>query len=291
MKSILTPLSFLLLTQATAQTIQYSDLSPYGVQADMQYLNADDLPALADGTGQTWDLSGLTLQNVGTLAFSPAAGTPYAGNYPVANWAWAQHITGLGSTYQYLAITANGIDLLARNVPGDAVEYTDAARIMQFPLAFGEGFTDAYVHATGSDTLVWTYAGHGTLITPMGTFTDVAKLVNDEGEVACWNRNPLYPVMVQDDDDILFFVQNNVGVAEQEPAMAHTWPNPCHDRLQVEHALPTTAWRVLDAQGRVLLTGTFGPAGQVDVRSLAAGSYSLVLLNGSGHMPLRFIKE
>ena len=48
MKSILTPLSFLLLTQATAQTIQYSDLSPYGVQADMQYLNADDLPALAD---------------------------------------------------------------------------------------------------------------------------------------------------------------------------------------------------------------------------------------------------
>ncbi len=291
MKLILTPLSWLLFVCTSAQTIQYSDLGPFGVQADMQYLSASGLPTLGDGTGQTWDLSGLALQQVGTMAFSPAAGTAYAANYPTANWVWAQSINGLGDAFHYLGITPNGIELLARNVPTSTVDYSDPAQVMKFPLAFGGSFTDPYTNTNGSDTLVWTYTGHGTLITPMGTFTDVAKLVNNEGEIACWKRNPLYPVMLQDDEDILFFVQNNVGVQEQHPDLLGAWPNPCRDVLNMAHAAPGSSWQVLDTQGRMLLNGAVDRQQQVDVRMLAAGSYLLVSHQGMRLSHVRFVKE
>lgn len=292
MKLISAPACALLCASLSAQTIQYTDLGPFGGEAEMHYLaDLAGFPVLATGTGQTWNLSGLALQAAGTMQFQPAAGTPYATTYPAANWVWVHHITGLATTYNYLNITATGIELLARNVPAATVDYSDPELVMQFPLAFGASFTDAYQHDGGSGSATWTFAGTGTLITPNTTITDAALLTCDNGDAAIWNRSPLYPVMIKDDDGAMFYTQTNVGVAEHADNRQLAWPNPCTDHLHLEHAMPATGWRVLDAQGRALLTGTFGPTKEVDVRSLAAGSYSLVLLKGNGQEHLPFVKE
>ncbi|MCB0757169.1 MAG: T9SS type A sorting domain-containing protein [Flavobacteriales bacterium] len=295
MRTFLTPLAGLLLLPLSAQhTIGQSDLSPFGVQTDMHLLSAPaTLPALSDGNNQTWDLSSITLQAVGTLNFTPASGTPYAATYPTANWAWAQIITGVGANYTYLDISATGINILARDVPSDPDNYTDPVQVMKFPLALGEAYTDSYSHSTGSSTATWTYTGAGTLITPLGTFMNVAKVQNNEGDLLLWNTAPLYPILIDDGDNVLVFAQNNVGVSEHQRSPVGTYPNPCRDRLTVDGAVAGSSWRIVDTQGRTLGIGTVGVTGdqQVDVSGLAPGSHVLVLNDHARFHCVRFMKE
>ena len=295
MRKTLTPLACLMLLSLSAQyTIQFSDLDPFGVETDMHLLNAPaSIPALSNGADQSWDLSGITLQNIGTQAFTTAVGTPYATTYPTANWVWSQTVTGLGTGYTYLNITSSGIDLLARNVPISTVDFSDPSQVMKFPLALGESYSDTYVNTNGGSTMTWTYSGHGTAITPLGTFTNVAKVENTEGDVLLWNTAPLYPIMIADEDNTLFFIQNNVGVNEQEESTFQTWPNPCRDMLNLASVVGGSEWSILDAQGRTLLNGQINRVGdqQMDVSHLASGSYVVVLNAGGQIRHARFVKE
>ena len=296
MRTLTAPLAFLVLSSLTAQvTIQYADLSAFGVATDMhQMLAPAALPALSDGSNQTWDLSGITLQAIGTLNFNTAAGTPYASTYPTANWVWAQNVTGVGTSYTYLAIAASGVDLVARNVPFSTLNYSDPSRVMQFPLAYGGVFSDTYVNDNGSGTVIWTYSGHGTAATPLGTFPDVAKLVSNEGDLLLWNTSPLYPIVIDDGNNVLFFAQNNVGVAEQGTTAVRAYPNPCHERLAISGTTPGTTWQILDDQGRNVAQGSLvatGTDAQVDVSALATGHYMLVLNDNGRPRHSGFIKQ
>ncbi|MCC6839354.1 MAG: hypothetical protein IT230_04270 [Flavobacteriales bacterium] len=289
MKLLSAPACALLCASLSAQTIQYTDLGPFGGEADMHYLaDLAGFPVLAAGTGQTWDLSGLALLAAGTMQFQPAAGTPYATTYPAANWTWVHQITGLATTYNYLNITTTGIELLARNVPAATVDYSDPERVMQFPLPFGASFTDAYQHDGGSGSATWTFAGTGTLITPNTTITDAALLTCDNGDAAIWNRSPLYPVMIKDDNDAMFYTQTNVGVAEHAGNPLKVWPNPCQGLLYAAHGTAAVPWQVQDAVGRIACSGTLDPSGLIEVQALAPGAYVLTV----GHAPpVRFVKE
>jgi len=296
MKTITTPLACLILSSLSAQvTIQYSDLSAFGAATDMHQMTAPAaLPTLSDGSNQTWDLSGITLQNIGTLNFNTALGTPYASTYPNVNWVWAQNVTGVGTSYTYLTIAASGIDVVARNVPFSTVNYSDPSRVMQFPLAYGGVFSDPYVNDNGSGTVVWTYSGHGTAITPLGTFPDVAKLVSNEGDLLLWNTDPLYPILIDDGDNTLFFAQNNVGIAEQADASVLTYPNPCHNRITLAGTSPGSKWIILDDQGRNVAQGSLVATGtdtRVDVSALVAGHYTIVLNDNSRPRHSGFIKQ
>ncbi len=293
MRRTLTPFASLLLLSLTAQpTIQYSDVSPDGVQTDMYRMTSPGaLPTLSDGADQTWDLSGITLQPIGTLSFTAAAGTPYAASYPDANWAWAQTVTGLGTAYTYLDITSGGIDILVRNLPLDPLIYSDPSQVMKFPLAFQETYDDTYVNNNGGSTMQWSYAGHGTAITPLGTTTDVAKVMSTEGDLLLWNLDPLYPILIDDSNFTLFFVQNNVGIAEQGSASVHTYPNPCNDQLRLNDVVPGSTWRIMDAQGRELNNGRVSTVSEVlDVSALATGQYIVLLQLGELVRRVSFVK-
>lgn len=295
MKAFTTPLAFLVLSSLSAQvTIQYSDLSQFGVTSDMYQMTAPAvLPAITDGVNQTWDLSGITLQNGGTLNFNTSTGTPYASTYPTANWVWAQNVTGLGTAYTYLTITSSGIDMVARNVPFNTLDYTDPTGVIRFPMAYGQVFSDPYTSTNGSSTVTWTYSGHGSAITPLGTYTNVAKLVSNEGDLVLWNTSPLYPILIADGNTTLFFLQNNVGIAEQGSTSMRTYPNPCHDRLTLVDASAGSTWQIMDGQGRRVSTGSLSLAAdqQIAVGNLASGSYVLVLTNGTGIRHSSFVKQ
>lgn len=293
-----TPLTFLaslfLLPLSAQHTIVYGDLSPFGVQTDMHVLvSPTTLPPLSDGNDQTWDLSGVTLQEAGTLDFDPASGTPYASTYPNANWAWAQDITGLGPNYIYLDISETAINIIARDVPSSPDNYTDPAQVMKFPMSLAESFTDTYVHTTGSSSYTWTYSGFGTVMTPLGTFTDVAKLESSEGDLLLWSTAPLYPILIAEGDNVLFFAENNVGVTEQHDSAVRIYPDPCQDHLTVADAAIGSMWRILDAQGRTLYQGSMasGANGNVDVRGLATGSYVFMLNEGNRVRRSTFMKQ
>ncbi len=280
--------------EAGAQvSIDFSDLSATGVLLDMYILTA---PGTAteptDGINQTWDLSSVTLQPLGTLDFTAASNTPFAASYPTANWAWAQTVTGLGTDHMYLNITATSLEVVATGVPSDVNNYTDAKRVLQFPMTFGQSFTDAYVDVDGPASVTWSYTGHGTALSPLGTFTDLAKVVSTEDDLVLWNTAPLHPMVIDDGTDVLVFVPANVGMADRYAPSVQVYPSPCTDRLYV-NAAATANWRITDLQGRVVKAGRFPSTSlqQLDVTDLSAGSYVLVLDEAGTQRTVRFSKQ
>lgn len=287
-------LAFFLLPLITTQaqpTLQSALVAPGGVQLDMYLLTSPgSATEPSDGVNQTWDLSSISLQPVGSLDFSNAALTPYANTYPSANWVWAQTVTGMGTDYMYLTIDINVLEVVATGVPSDVNDYINPKRILSFPMDLGQSQTDSYEDSDGPGTVTWTYSGHGTAITPVGVFGNVAKVASTEDEVTLWNTAPLYPLVIDDGTSVLVFAPGGVGVSERGAVPVQVYPNPCVESLFVEaHAAD---WRITDLQGRAVHSGRFtGPALQrVDVSTLTPGTYVLELDQDGQRRTVRFSK-
>lgn len=262
-----------------------------GVQLDLYLVTSPgSATEPSDGANQTWDLSSISLQPIGSLDFTQAGGTPYAMTYPSANWAWAQTITGVGTDYTYVTIDINVLELVATGVPADVNNYIDPKRLLSFPMDFGQSQTDSYEDSDGPGTATWTYSGHGTAITPLGIFGGLAKVGSSEGDIILWNTSPLHPAMIDDGSTILVFAPGDVGLSERGALFVQTYPNPCGQDLFVEAY--AADWRITDLAGRTMLGGRFhGPALQrVDVSTLVPGAYILVLDQDGQRRTVRFSK-
>ncbi|MBK7113773.1 MAG: hypothetical protein IPH60_15185 [Flavobacteriales bacterium] len=214
----------------------------------------------SDGANQTWDLSTITVQPVGTLDFIAASATPFAANYPTANWVWAQSLTGEGTDYVYLSITSSGIEVVANDVPSATNNYTDPKHILQFPMSLGQSLTDSYTDMDGPSSVTWSYTGHGTAITPLGTFADLAKVVSTEDDLLLWNTTPLYPLVIDNGSTVLVFAPSNVGIEASghgpqcrcTPILARTaWWWRCVQYRMAHHrpARPHGAQRMVQRHG------------------------------------------
>jgi hypothetical protein len=289
----LTLVSLLLSAFVHAQvTVQYGMLDPNGMQLTM-YLLTDPGSATepSNGADQTWDLSTITLQPIGTLDFISAAGTPYAATYPAANWVWRQNVTGLGSQYMYLNFSSSAVEVLATGVPLETNNYTNPKTVLQFPFSLGQSVTDTYTDNDGTSSVTWTYAGHGTAITPVGTFSNIVKVTSTEDDLVLWNTAPLHPLVIDDGSSVLAFGPSSVGIGEQADLTALTYPNPCTDVLYVD-VNAAAPWSLMDLQGRTLATGSFMGRGTqvIDIAALSTGSYVLVLGEGAARRSVRFSK-
>lgn len=77
-----------------------------------------------------------------------------------------------------------------------------------------------------------------------------------------------------------------VGIIEVDEPLgnATVFPNPTVDILQIESTVPGIGvkdleYQIIDLQGRIVMEGNAGSVGgQIDVRMLAASSYTLVLV-------------
>ena len=279
--------------QANAQvSIDFSDLSATGVLLNMYILTSPGTATEpSDGIDQTWDLSSVSLQPLGTLNFTAASNTPFAASFPTANWAWAQTVTGLGTDHTYLNIAATSLEVVATKVPSDPNPYTDPKKVLQFPMTFGQSFSDAYTDVDGPANVTWSYTGHGTAISPLGTFSDLAKLVSTEDDLVLWNTAPLHPLVIDDGSDVLVFVPANVGITDRHLPAVQVYPSPCTDRLYVNAS--TADWRITDLQGRTVKTGRFTSTSlqHVNVTDLSTGIHVLELNEAGARRTVRFSKQ
>lgn len=297
MHHIITPtLALLLVVPCThAQvTLEYTDVAQSGVQTNIYQLTggAPSTPP-SDGVDQTWDLTGATWQPIGTMHFRQAAGTPYAITYPDANWAWEQDITGVGMEYLYLQIDNSGMYVLADRVPTSPVVYTNSKKVLQFPMAFGNTFSDDYANNGGPDNVTWSYTGHGTLLTTIGNHPDLAKVWSNEGDVLFWNKSPLHPLVIAMSSNVRAYADAVIGISEVNGGRTVlAYPNPCTDRLTID-GVDAARWRITDLNGRLVLAGSFTFSGvqSLDVSALAAGSYHFLSDASSGLRVVRFSKQ
>lgn len=283
-----------LATLAPAQVTLTSGMLPSGTFTDRLYLvtSQGEAEMPTPGIDQTWDLSSATLLDIGTFTHRPAAGTPYAATYAPANIAWHMDMGLLGDNYTYMHLGTT-LDMVATDVPDEPNVYTDHLRVLSFPLSFGNTFTDTWAGTEGSGTVVWSYAGHGTALTSVGSFTDVVMLANDGGEVALWRTSPLVPLLLVRDGMILAMgPAADVGVEETTHARLAVHPVPCTDRLLVQSAA-AAPWRIVDMQGRTAAEGRFTAVGGqvVDTHALQPGAYLLVQQGAGLPGVARFIKQ
>lgn len=298
-KTILLPLALLHVCAMQAQpSIEHSSVAPFGVVTSMHTIpDPGTLPAIGDGMDQVWNFNNTVFQALGTMDFRTSAGTPYAGAFPLANWALAQHFTGQGTLYQYLRITSTALQMHGRNIPYNPVIYQQPTTVLKFPMAFGDSFLDQYVNEDGPNSRTWSYSGHGTILSPLGTFDNVAKVGNSLGDIILWNLSPLYPIFYYEAGSMYFTklisVNTDVGIGEPGGAAFRAWPNPCGDALHLSALAARTTWQVVDPQGRTVATGMATRPGeqQLDLGGVAAGSYVLVLDDAGQRSHVRFVKD
>lgn len=230
-----------------------------------------------DGPNQTWDFSSATLDlNAATCSFVDPGATPYGASYPTANL--AQSVTYLGTTaYNYFNLVPARLDMLAEDVgSGDETIYTDPKTPLEFPFSYPNYFIDYFTYDGTNYSVSRAYMGYGTVILPTGTYTNVVKMASTSGAINFFRSNPVEPlVQIEDDGTTIVFGDALVGVNEAAAgATLSAQPNPATDAVTIAGLAPNASWQLLDAAGRVQLSGMHAQGVlEIEVSSLPTGPY------------------
>ena len=231
MKTIST-LCMVLMLAATlnAQTLTFSNFST-AITAVLPATIANNSsfnPALVSttGNGVTWDASALTPMAgipVLQLIYGTPASTPYAGLYPLSNY--VQYDPALTATfnYDYLIISSDSMAKAGDYAPSGKHEiYQNPDKQLIFPFAYGQSFTDTYAktnysdattvssYQTGSRTV--TFNGYGTLMLPMGNFTNVGLFSSIRTNSLGPNSTTLIWIDLNNGQQLLYFSENDGDV-------------------------------------------------------------------------------
>jgi hypothetical protein len=137
------------------------------------------VPPGSAGASQTWNLSSMTMTSTSTSTATTAASTPSGSSFPSSNVALYD-----GSSYAYYQ-TSTGSWLNNGSVAGGVVfSYTNAEVMLNYPFTFGNSVVDAWgcnwssgsINFIRFGTSTITADGHGTVITPAGTFSNVLRV-------------------------------------------------------------------------------------------------------------------
>lgn len=203
MKKLLLPLIFLCLTTTTFGQILItnSDLAPVGTSVFLAY---DTLPGPAivpgeSGADRTWDFTNLNVHQLDTFRMVLPAATPYASEYPNANFASISRESDTTAVFSYmirnddrLSSTGTAIQggdealLLMHNEPDEI--------LLDFPVSYGDSYNENYITniimespEPGADS-VWLKTdvektthvdAWGSLTIPLGTYNVLRQRVDE----------------------------------------------------------------------------------------------------------------
>ncbi len=201
------------------------------------------LPEGPAGANVVWDFSTAFLYLDGNTyqVLEPAA-TPYAANFPTANNV-AKRTSSGSQYYYYFNNLADRLEAVADGISsmGSYDIFTANPKTkLKFPFAFGESVVDTYLaDGGGSGEITVTYDGYGTLITPLGTVTDVVRIktqmTGGNTNYDWYSLSPLLRVFTYGEGDLEWYGLPVTSVEEQDAAPAITvFPNPMTDLVQFQ---------------------------------------------------------
>ena len=298
---------------STAQTLQAPDLHPQGYT--FTYGVSNQQPS-------GWDWTNVfSLQDV-ALEFLPTDSTAYADGFASADFAQVTNIQG--AQYAYYSFDAEGMGFWGGvDATGIQVIHPEEIVTMPFPFTVGDVHQDSlsFVFDAAGDQvhrdihLTSVAAEWGSLLLPGElAFNDVMRveteqLIDDSASTmeaglllvttAFWAQDMPLPVaqsytyseVAGGDTSVLFvgseFMLETTMSLEMEPLVQqlHAFPNPAHDRVQMEGE-PGQPWEVRNASGQVVAQGQFNDVIQgLDVSRWEAGVYFAT----SGNQTLRLV--
>ncbi len=186
------------------------------------------------GNGVTWDFSSVIADD--TLApfetqFVDPVETPFAADFMNANLAQTLIEDSLeGDFYSYYQLTDDQFSILGlgANVEESGsikTVYSDPEVIMQFPFSFGNSFTDTwentstitsdigeFMNTTRGEVEV-TFDGTGTLITPAGSFDNVARIKTTSNDADTMEIQGILSITNTEREDYIWVKENFSGLA------------------------------------------------------------------------------
>jgi hypothetical protein len=187
--SLLTSL-FITLSAAYAQpTFTSANWPAIGTSVSSIPVDATPLTEGSAGANQTWSYPGIIGTGPANVSYLvTAASTPFAADFPTANYAVESPTTTGGTGYGYYSINSSYGDLLGiglSSVNGTfPIVYSDPLRAMTFPYTYGTTVTDSYTgfasYIAGGYTINLYRTGnfysqndaYGTITTPTGTYSN-----------------------------------------------------------------------------------------------------------------------
>lgn len=297
MKKLITSSAFILLslTSIMAQPVLYSDSLQTGRSFNLyQLANVNMANITPGGAGVTWDISGTTATAVGTVDFEPMSATPYAAQYPAANF--AVKFTILGSTnYSLFNLSNTVFEEVANNVgSANPVSFIDYRTALFFPFGFNSVNTDTYQKSGQNPKMVTNNCdAYGTVITNTSTINNVVRnaITDDGSSSAIWySSSPLIPIFQVNNGGtvILWELTSSTGVVEYSNSLFDMYPNPATTELKIINKGLITKIEILDISGQLQFATT---QSTVDISKLKAGIYFVKAYSENGTISQKFVKE
>ena len=322
-------LTILLLSAVLGAGAQTLNESAFPVAGDVFTFTLADTAGFnsgATGTGVTWNFSSLSATGATQVdSFLSPSATPYAAVITNATVACHTH-SPVGNQYIfYKDNTGAGAFQRVANILPDTVIYSIQPSEFQYPLSFGNAVQGSYYagyHGSGgmnveAGTISGSADGTGTLITPLGTFSNVIRVhairnendTIDNGAVAgttvveyynWYQQQSYYPVLTYTSSSTsvmghvvhaarsLGYRQGYVtGINEAgySNAECSVFPNPANSQVNVvftADAGSPTEITVYDLAGRKVLQQLAECSGgpnsvTMDTRKIAAGVYTVAI--------------
>ena len=330
----ITILAFLFTTGISAQpVITYNGNAPqigdiYNVSGT--FGTFDPGPA---GGGQSWDFSDVQATlTAGVTAVDPSS-TPFADEFPEATLAFRDDDNSL-ETYNYWQLTGSELFFLGMGSdPGtnpDIIHYLDPRKIMQYPFAFNDTYTDSYFYAYPSaimlihrrGTIIAMADAWGSVKTPAGSYNSTLRIKKVKTYTdSVWNTGgDLMSVTPHTETDFEWYTATShypvlhiqvteagsslsytslVGGIEDNPLLSQIsiYPNPADDIINVrlsDAVSEKIEIALVNQMGQQLtqLTKTGNHRFSADIGGLAPGVYFIRIKSSSGKSAVsKFIKR
>jgi hypothetical protein len=248
------------------------------------------------GANITWNLSAGTATLLGTADLQDMASTPYALQYPAANFAMKFTVGG-NAVYSLFNLTGSILEEVANNVgtstPTTFLNYRTA---LVFPYTFNLTNTDTYQkNGQSANTISHTYDAYGTITTSTASINNLVRdLSTDNGtgttSALWWNASPVYPVLQADNTGVtLWQLASNNGIEQNENALNfRVYPNPSTNELRIINQKPITKIEICTVTGQVQLSTT---QSLVDITTLQSGVYFVKAYMTNGVETVKFVKQ
>lgn len=312
-------LSFILLFNlVNAQTLTYTAFSNILTQTENLVIASAPSSMIGlttmTGTGVTWNASSLT-QAPGTpvvhMTFVDPATTPNGQLYPNSNYANYDPALASFIGVQYFQINSDSMVSWGSYEPSTSHEiFQDADKYLIFPFSYGQSFSDNYAKTNYSDAntissyqtgvRMVAFNGHGTLILPQGTFTNVGMFSELRTNSLGPNSTRFTWFDLTTGKRLMMYSENNgneVGVystdaptsvigLEQSDVMI--FPNPASMAIKLLGAQRFENYSIYNTVGMSVQSGEINNA-TIPTHLLAKGVYFVNLISASGQVTRSFV--
>lgn len=300
-----------------AQSLTRTDIGYTAGESFTMYASTAQINPGTAGTGVTWDLSTMGNSNQVTVDVTTNSGGPF----PSANTKATQSNGGV----IYYNQTASVLEVLGINAVSTVFSYSNPATYLQYPLTSGTNYTDQFActftvsgfNFTRTGSTQSEFSGYGTLITPLGTYTNVVRLKSTQTITDVYSGGTLNSTIVTYNwykagihheianvsattsngnttySSYYTNVPTNLGLEENELINLSVFPNPSTDVLHINSDEVISKIEFYTLSGELSLDHSMNESNtaEINIAALNSGMYLVKVYGKDGSISVQRITK